>query len=66
MEERLQKVLSRAGIASRRAAETLIAAGRVTVNGTVVTRLGTQVDADRDAIKVDGTRVRPVPKRPST
>jgi pseudouridine synthase len=56
--ERLQKVLSRAGIASRRAAETLIAAGRVTVNGSVVTRLGTQVDPERDAIRVDGTRVR--------
>ena len=56
--ERLQKVLSRAGVASRRAAEALIAAGRVTVNGTVVTRLGTQVDPERDAIKVDGTRVR--------
>ena len=55
--ERLQKVLSRAGIASRRAAEGLIAAGRVTVNGTVVTRLGTQVDPARDAIKVDGSRV---------
>ena len=62
--ERLQKVLSRAGIASRRAAETLIAAGRVTVNGTVVTRLGTQVDPDRDAIKLDGTRVRAVAVAP--
>ena len=63
--ERLQKVLSRAGIASRRAAEALIAAGRVTVNGAVVTRLGTQVDPERDAIKVDGARVRtvdPVPQ----
>ena len=57
--ERLQKVLSRAGVASRRAAEALIAAGRVSVNGTVVTRLGTQVDPERDAIKVDGARVRP-------
>jgi len=63
--ERLQKVLSRAGIASRRAAEALIAAGRVTVNGAVVTRLGTQVDPARDAIKLDGTRVSgaaPVPQ----
>jgi pseudouridine synthase len=60
--ERLQKVLARAGVASRRAAESLIAAGRVTVNGSVVTRLGTQVDADRDAIKVDGNRVRPAPQ----
>lgn len=62
--ERLQKVLSRAGIASRRAAEALIAAGRVTVNGTVVTRLGTQVDPERDAIKVDGTRVRSLAPAP--
>jgi pseudouridine synthase len=62
--ERLQKVLSRAGIASRRAAEALIAAGRVTVNGAVVTRLGTQVDVERDAIKVDGTRVRDLDPTP--
>ena len=62
--ERLQKVLSRAGIASRRAAEALITAGRVTVNGTVVTRLGTQVDPERDAIKVDGTRVRSLAPAP--
>jgi 23S rRNA pseudouridine2605 synthase len=57
MTERLQKVLAHAGVASRRAAERLIAEGRVTVNGSVVAELGTKVDPDRDAIKVDGKRV---------
>ena len=44
MQERLQKYLARAGLASRRAAETLITAGRVKVNGTIVRELGTKVD----------------------
>lgn len=57
MSERLQKVLAHAGIASRRAAERLIVEGRVTVNGSIVSELGTKVDPDRDAIKVDGKRV---------
>jgi 23S rRNA pseudouridine2605 synthase len=57
MIERLQKVLAHAGVSSRRAAEKLIVEGRVTVNGAVVSKLGTKVDADRDAIKVDGKRV---------
>ncbi len=57
MSERLQKVLAHAGISSRRAAERLIVEGRVSVNGSVVTELGTKVDAERDAIKVDGKRV---------
>lgn len=52
--ERLQKVMARAGIASRRACEELISAGRVEVNGEVVTQLGTKVDAQRDRITVDG------------
>ncbi len=56
--ERLQKVLARAGIASRRASEELITAGRVTVNGTVVTRLGTRVDPFADSVKVDGKRIK--------
>src|SRR5688572_220477 len=59
MQERLQKILARAGIASRRKAEELIQAGRVQVNGKVVTELGTRADAAVDAIKVDGKRIRP-------
>jgi 23S rRNA pseudouridine2605 synthase len=56
--ERLQKFLSRAGVASRRAAEEVIRAGRVAVNGQVVTAMGVKVDPDRDAVKVDGCTVR--------
>lgn len=52
--ERLQKVMARAGVASRRHSEELIQAGRVTVNGRVVTELGTKVVAGRDIIEVDG------------
>jgi 23S rRNA pseudouridine2605 synthase len=52
--ERLQKILSRAGIASRRRAEEMIAAGRVMVNGQVVTQLGSKADPARDHIRVDG------------
>ena len=55
--ERLQKLLARAGIASRRAAEELIVGGRVTVNGAVVTELGTKADAARDDVRVDGERL---------
>src|SRR5215467_11251651 len=53
-EERLQKILSQAGIASRRAAEKIILEGRVAVNGAVVTELGTKADFETDHIKVDG------------
>lgn len=56
--ERLQKVLARAGVASRRKAEELIQQGRVTVNRVVVTQLGTKVDPRRDDIRVDGARIR--------
>jgi len=56
MVERLQKVLAAAGIASRRASEVLIAAGRVTVNGKVAT-IGDRVDATVDVVEVDGERV---------
>jgi len=52
--ERLQKIISAAGIASRRKAEELITAGRVLVNGQPVTELGTKADPDRDHIRVDG------------
>ncbi|SNR87105.1 23S rRNA pseudouridine2605 synthase [Haloechinothrix alba] len=54
---RLQKVLSRAGVASRRAAEDLIVQGRVRVDGSVVRELGTRVDPDSAVIHVDDTRV---------
>ena len=60
--ERLQKILSQAGVASRRHAEDMIREGRVTVNGAVVTELGTKADLATDHIKVDGRLVRP-PKR---
>ena len=53
-EQRLQKILAGAGIASRRKAEELIAAGRVQVNGQPVTELGSKADAERDHIRVDG------------
>ena len=52
--ERLQKILSQAGIASRRHAEQLITEGRVQVNGSVITELGSKADASRDHIRVDG------------
>ena len=54
MEERLQKILARAGVASRRAAEALIQAGRVSVDGRVVTELGSRADAAANRILVDG------------
>lgn len=56
--DRLQKILSRAGIASRRTAEELILQGRVEVNGEVVRTLGTKADPNSDTIKVDGRRIR--------
>ena len=56
--DRLQKILSAAGVASRRAAETLIVNGRVSVNGDTVLELGTRADPARDDIRVDGQRVR--------
>jgi 23S rRNA pseudouridine2605 synthase len=53
-EQRLQKILAGAGIAARRKAEELIAAGRVQVNGQRITELGSKADAERDHIRVDG------------
>jgi 23S rRNA pseudouridine2605 synthase len=54
MLERLQKIIAHAGVASRREAESMIREGRVTVNGRVVTELGTKADPRRDHVKVDG------------
>ena len=55
--ERIQKILARGGIASRRAAEQLITEGRVRVNGRVVSELGAKADPRKDKIEVDGKRV---------
>ena len=51
---RLQRFLARAGVASRRGSEDLMTAGRVTVNGRVVSELGSKVDPLRDEVAVDG------------
>ena len=61
MNERLQKIIARAGIVSRRRAESLILEGAVTVNGRVVRELGTRADPARDHIKVNGKLIRPEP-----
>lgn len=58
MQERLQKVLARAGFASRRGAEQLMLEGRVTVNGAVVREMGAKADPDADDVRVDGVRVK--------
>ncbi|MGA2509654.1 MAG: S4 domain-containing protein [Candidatus Acidiferrales bacterium] len=63
MEERLQKIMARAGLASRRRAEEMIVSGLVTVNGRVVTELGTKADESRDHIKVAGKLLRPESER---
>jgi len=59
MEERLQKIIANAGLASRRRAEDLIRKGRVTVNGVPVSELGSKADPERDEIRVDGKLVHP-------
>jgi len=61
-EERIQKIISQAGVASRRHAEKLMKEGRVTVNGQVITELGSKADLDHDHIKVDGKLLH-APKR---
>jgi 23S rRNA pseudouridine2605 synthase len=61
-EERLQKILSQAGVASRRQAEKIMLEGRVTVNGAVITELGSKADLTSDHIKVDGKLLH-APKR---
>ena len=60
MDERLQKIIAAAGLASRRHAEELIRAGQVTVNGQVVTTLGSKADPARDHIKVRGRLINPL------
>lgn len=60
--ERLQKIIARAGLSSRRGSEELITSGRVRLNGRVVTELGTLADSHEDAIEVDGRRI--VAERP--
>lgn len=57
--QRLQKILAQAGLASRREAERWILDGRVSVNGVVVRKLGSQADPGKDSIRVDGKRIRP-------
>lgn len=61
MQERLQKIVASAGIASRRKAESLILAGHVTVNGKIITQLGTKADPHEDHIKVNGRLIHPEP-----
>ena len=61
---RLQKYLADAGVASRRAGEEIILAGRVTVNGETVRQLGTKVDPDRDKVAVDRALDLRQPPRP--
>jgi 23S rRNA pseudouridine2605 synthase len=63
MNERLQKIIARAGIASRRRAEDLIVSGQVVVNGKLVTELGAKADPERDVIRVAGRRLH-FPERP--
>ena len=57
--ERLNRYLSRCGVGSRRRSDEIIAAGRVSINGAVVEKLGTIVDPDKDAVTVDGRPVKP-------
>src|SRR6267154_2700538 len=61
--ERLQKIMAACGIASRRKAEEIIAGGRVTLNGKVITEQGTKADPERDLICEDGTRVKTSPAK---
>jgi 23S rRNA pseudouridine2605 synthase len=62
-QERLQKIIAAAGVASRRKAELLIQEGRVTVNGQVINELGAKADPDKDHIKVDGKLIHRPPSK---
>ncbi|MEO8076471.1 MAG: pseudouridine synthase, partial [Acidobacteriota bacterium] len=63
MQTRLQKILSHAGVASRRAAEDYVTQGRVSVNGQTITELGSKADPDTDDIRVDGRRLKTAQRR---
>ena len=63
MEERLQKIIARAGAASRRAAEDMITQGRVAVNGVTARLLGIKADPDKDEIRIDGKLIAPRPAK---
>src|SRR5260370_40373024 len=63
MQERLQKIIARAGIASRRHAEQLILSGQVLVNGRVVTELGSKADPEKDKIEAGGRRIKEEERR---
>jgi 23S rRNA pseudouridine2605 synthase len=63
LQERLQKLIAQAGIASRRHAEEIITAGEVTVNGQVITALGSKADPEKDHIKVRGKLLNPILKK---
>jgi len=63
MEQRLQKLIAAAGVSSRRHAEELITSGKVTVNGKVITELGTRADPEHDHIKVNGRLLNPLLNR---
>src|SRR4051812_25364904 len=62
MEERLQKLIATAGLASRRHAEQMIEAGEVTVNGQIINTLGAKADPEKDHIKVRGRLINPLLK----
>jgi 23S rRNA pseudouridine2605 synthase len=61
--ERLQKILARAGVASRRKAEVLIEDGKVTVNGRIVRELGSKADLDEDVVQVEGRTIREIEEK---
>src|SRR5258708_37158839 len=63
MQERLQKIIARAGIASRRHAEQLILSGQVLVNGRVVTELGSKADPEKDKIEAAGRTIKDEQRR---
>lgn len=59
MKERIQKIMAHAGVASRRKSEQMIQAGKVSVNGKIVTELGVKADPEQDVIRVNGKLIQP-------